>query len=113
HTSRIDANRNSTFHEIGPGIDYQISSNKVVFKSSLKYTFRNYQRLSPGQGNDTPLRYRYLRGSLGLDYSLTKKTQLFGRANVVNRTSNNPNLNSFRFREYFNAYLELGVKVDW
>ena len=113
HTSRFDNNNRSTFHEVGPGIQYQAGNSKVGFKSNIKYLVRSYEKLSPGAGNDTPLQYGYLRGSLELEYTLTKKSQLYGKGNFVNRTSNNPDQELRSFREYFNGYVEMGIKMNW
>ena len=112
HTSRIDLTRNSTFHEAGPGITYQVKSKKIALRSGIRYLIRNYTKLSPGAGNDVPLKYKYLRANVELDYELTTNALLYWRANAVNRTSNNPDLEAGNFREYFNGLIEMGVKMN-
>lgn len=113
HTSRIDANRRSTFHEIGPGVQYEVSSAKAGLKTNLRYTVRNYERLAPGAGNDTPLQYKYLRANIELHHRLGTASDFYVKGNVVNRSSNNPNLDTLSFREYFNGFVELGLRWSW
>lgn len=110
HISRIDANKRSTYHELGPGIQYQTKSAKAGVKASLRFTIRSYERLAPGSDNDTPLQYQYLRGNIELNHALGKRSQIYCRGNIVNRKSNNPNLESLNFREYFNGYAEMGIR---
>lgn len=113
HTSRIDSDGSSTFHEAGPGMKYQIKSNKMTVKTSVKYTFRNYVRLSPGTENEIPLQYKYLRANLELDFAIAKSGGIYAKGSIVNRTSNNPNVDLLSFREYFNGFVEVGMKWGW
>lgn len=113
HISRIDQNSRSTFNEIGPGIAYETTLQKIELKSSVRYTIRNYTRLAPGAENTTPLQYHYLRLNAALNYRLNKKSQIYCNTHFVNRTSNNPNLDAMSFRDYFNGYMEIGVRWSW
>ncbi len=110
HISRIDADKRSTYHELGPGIQYQLQSAKAGVKASLKFTIRSYQRLAPGSDNDVPLQYEYIRANIELYHALSKRSQIYGKGNIVNRTSNNPNQESLSFRGYFNGYAEIGIR---
>ena len=111
--SRIDSDGSSTFHEVGPGIQYEGNNSKFGYKTLVKYTFRNYTRLSPGSENETPLRYQYLRANFELDFAISEYGKVYGSANLVNRTSNNPNLEALSFREYFNGFVEMGIRWAW
>ncbi|WP_462251821.1 hypothetical protein [Ekhidna sp.] len=111
--SRIDSDGSSTFHEVGPGIQYEGNNNKFGYRTLVKYTFRNYTRLSPGSENETPLRYQYLRANFELDFAISEYGKVYGSANLVNRTSNNPDLELLSFREYFNGYVEMGIRWAW
>ena len=113
HTSRLDQNQRSTYHELGPGLKSQNSVNKWHFSTGLRYSVRRYVRLAPGADNDTPLRYQYVRATGEIIYAFTQQRMMFLKGNLVHRTSNNPNTESLAFRGYTNGLLEMGLKWKW
>ncbi|MEM7297055.1 MAG: hypothetical protein AAF391_02185 [Bacteroidota bacterium] len=113
HVSRIDHRSRSTYHELGPGILYDEMLGKIGFKSSIRYTIRNYTKLSPSSESSIPLQYKYLRANLELNYPINGTGQIYGKGSFVNRTSNNPNLESLSFRDYFNGFVEIGLRWEW
>ena len=110
-TSRIDQSGNNGFHEVGPGVKFSTKSSKVGFSTNAKYTIRRYISLAPGEENDTPLKYNYLRLNAEVDYNLGSGKKIYARTKFINRTSNNPNIESRSFRDYFNGFVEVGFKV--
>ncbi|NQZ76292.1 MAG: hypothetical protein HRT61_09295 [Ekhidna sp.] len=113
HTARIDQNDRSTFHEIGPGAHIDTKGKTLGFKSSIRYTTRNYKNLAPGSGNNRSLKYQYLMMNFEFNLPINETGRIYWRGSFVNRTSNNPNMESLTFRDYFNGYVELGLRWNY
>lgn len=110
---RSDARAVSSYTEVGPGVSTEVKLEKLSLSTSLRYSIRRYSRLAPGADNNLLLQYRYLRGKFGITYQLGRRTSFYGKYTLINRTSNNPNVDRTSFREYFYASGELGIRWKW
>ncbi len=112
HVKRSDLEESNSYSEISPGVQFDKRFKGFKLSSGLKYSMRNYPELTPGEDNDeNQLRYRYFRGNIKAEFEMSKTTNFFIKANLVNRKSSNTTISSFGFRGYFNSAIETGIVI--
>lgn len=108
--SRLDQSQTNTYHEASPGVKWSSEFGKIGIDASLRYSYRYYPGLTPGEDNDDlQLVYQYIRTNVKMTYEVTSKIQGYTKLNVVDRLSNNPDPAARGFRGYFNSLVETGL----
>ena len=99
------------YNEITPKFYISYTNEKLDTNLSASYSKRNFTDLIVND-NDL-LSYDYFRLKLNTDYKLSNHWSLTSQVYVINRKSNNVDLNSVTFRSYENFYAGVGIQFSF
>ena len=82
----------------------------IKFRAS--YANRQFTDLIIDNANATHLVYNFVRGSMTINYQLNDKWVIESKFNASLRNSNNPSTATYSYREYFNYFTQLGLRLS-
>lgn len=117
YQKRTDNSNNSFgYIQITTELNLRYESARLSAKLSANYSSRKFENLSAKNSEEInvgKLRYNYLRTRFSAEYYLTNKLLLITEGYLINRQSNNSNINTNAFRSYNNNYIGLGLKYKF
>ena len=108
---RMDETSNQFgYNEFSAGFKLKYTSDKFLLNLAPNFSFRSFDQLNTTGSSTQKLNYKYIRANMNLEYKLNKRLSITSRAYVIDRNSNNNNINTTAYRSYQNNYFGLGLK---
>lgn len=114
---RHDTNKNTfSYNQIRPEVNVSYEDARFLVELNGSYTYRKFDNVNARNSDEEitgNLEYNYLRIGYDLTYNLTNKLSLISEGYLINRNSNNTNINSGGFRSYINNYIGVGLSYNF
>ncbi|MGH1383598.1 hypothetical protein [Kordia sp.] len=104
------------YDQFRPSIRLQYKTDKLNLKLSSSYSLRRFNELTAENSEEIEvglLEYDYLRARFSGAYQLNDQWAIIANANLIDRKSNNTNINTTAFRSYISYYAGLGVRFTF
>lgn len=104
------------YSQIRPEMLFNYKSKRLLSKININYTNRDFSNLTADDedGNSVGnLNYKYLRFRSTTEYKLKKKLNLLIDISVLDRKSNNTDIETTAFRSYTNNYYGIGLRYNF